>query len=110
MFEIFSIQYRVKVEDWSALMDTMSAVAFVSAVLLIVTIILNVIALNKYLSAVWFVSIGAHHTFLVHFALQEGIIYVNLFQDLTIREIKSLFQQGRIMGFKKGFPVKIVFA
>lgn len=44
-FQIFEINYRVKVEDWSALMDTMSVVAFVSAVLLIVTIILNVITL-----------------------------------------------------------------
>ncbi|MEN8194820.1 MAG: hypothetical protein ABFS12_18510 [Bacteroidota bacterium] len=47
-FQIFSINHRVKVADWSALMDTMSAVAFVSAVLLIVTIILNTITLIIY--------------------------------------------------------------
>jgi cytochrome c oxidase subunit 4 len=47
-FQIFEINQRVKVEDWSALMDTMSALAFVSAVLLIITIILNVITLIVY--------------------------------------------------------------
>lgn len=47
-FQIFQINYLVKVEDWSALMDTMNAVAFVSATLLIVTIILNVITLVVY--------------------------------------------------------------
>jgi len=47
-FQIFEINHRVKVEDWSALMDTMNAVAFVSAILLIVTIILNVITLIVY--------------------------------------------------------------
>ena len=51
-FQIFSINHRVKVADWSALMDTMSAVAFVSVVLLIVTIILNAITLIKYQSRV----------------------------------------------------------
>ncbi len=39
----------VKIEDWSALMDTTDAVVFVSAVLLIVTIILNVFTLFTYL-------------------------------------------------------------
>ena len=47
-FQIFSISRRVKVADWSALMDTMSAVVVVSAVLLIVTILLNVITLIVY--------------------------------------------------------------
>jgi len=47
-FQIFEINHRVKVEDWSALMDTMNAVAFVSATLLVVTIILNVITLIVY--------------------------------------------------------------
>ena len=47
-FQIFSLNQRVKVADWSALMDTMSGVACVSAVLLVVTIILNAITLNVY--------------------------------------------------------------
>ena len=38
----------VKVEEWSALMGTAGAVAFVAAVLLIVTIILNAITLIVY--------------------------------------------------------------
>lgn len=44
-FQIFYNYHLVKIGDWSALMDTMGAVTFVAAVLLIVTIALNVIAL-----------------------------------------------------------------
>ncbi len=47
-FQIFYSYHLVKIEDWSALMDTMGAVAFVSAVLLIITIILNAITLIVY--------------------------------------------------------------
>jgi len=47
-FQIFEIYGRVLVEDWSALLDTMDNVAFVSAILLIVTVILNIITLIKY--------------------------------------------------------------
>jgi hypothetical protein len=47
-FQILSINQRVKVADWSALMDTMSFVAFVSAILIIVTISLNIITLMVY--------------------------------------------------------------
>jgi hypothetical protein len=49
-FQIFEIYGRVLVEDWSALLDTMSTVAFVSAILLIVTVILNFITLIQYRS------------------------------------------------------------
>ncbi|MED4041217.1 hypothetical protein [Niallia taxi] len=47
-FQIFYTYHKVTVEDWGALMDTMYAVAFASAALLLVTIILNVITLNVY--------------------------------------------------------------
>ena len=47
-FQILEINHRVQVADWSALMDTMRAVAIVSAVLLIVTVILNAITLIVY--------------------------------------------------------------
>ena len=47
-FQIFYNYHLVKVEDWSALMDTAGAVSFVAAVLLIVTIILNAITLIVY--------------------------------------------------------------
>ena len=47
-FQIFYTYHKVTVEDWGALMDTMYAVAFASAILLIVTIILNVITLIMY--------------------------------------------------------------
>ncbi|WP_028391177.1 hypothetical protein [Bacillus cihuensis] len=47
-FQILYNYHLVKIEDWSALMDTTGAVAFVAAVLLIVTIILNAITLIVY--------------------------------------------------------------
>ncbi|WP_244969313.1 hypothetical protein [Tissierella praeacuta] len=47
-FQIFYNNHLVKIADWSALMDTIGAVSFVSAVLLTVTIILNVITLVIY--------------------------------------------------------------
>ncbi|MBS4192215.1 hypothetical protein KHA94_18780 [Bacillus sp. FJAT-49705] len=47
-FQIFYNYHLVKVEDWSALMDISGATAYVSAVLLIVTIILNAIAMIVY--------------------------------------------------------------
>lgn len=47
-FQIFNSYHLVKIEDWSALMDTMGTVAFVAAVLLIVTVILNAITLILY--------------------------------------------------------------
>jgi cytochrome c oxidase subunit 4 len=40
--------HLVKIEDWSALMDTSSAVALVAGLLLTVTIVLNAIALVVY--------------------------------------------------------------
>ncbi len=43
--QIFNINHLVKIEDWSALMDTTSSIAFVSAVLLAGTILLNAIVL-----------------------------------------------------------------
>ncbi len=47
-FQIFYNYHLVKIEDWSALMDTMGALVFVAATLLIVTIILNAITLIVY--------------------------------------------------------------
>lgn len=46
--QIFYSYHLVKIADWSALMDITGAVAFVSATLLIVTIILNAITLIVY--------------------------------------------------------------
>jgi cytochrome c oxidase subunit 4 len=46
--QIFYNYHLVKIADWSALMDTTDAVVFISAVLIIVTIILNVITLIIY--------------------------------------------------------------
>ncbi|MFD1737141.1 hypothetical protein ACFSCX_11315 [Bacillus salitolerans] len=47
-FQIFYNYHLVKIEDWSALMDTTGAVAFVAAILLIVTILLNAITMIIY--------------------------------------------------------------
>lgn len=47
-FQIYSFYERVKAEDWSALMDTISVIASVPAILLIGTIILNTITLYLY--------------------------------------------------------------
>ncbi|MFJ7737263.1 hypothetical protein ACIQ2D_13115 [Lysinibacillus sp. NPDC097287] len=47
-FQIFYTYHKVTVEDWGALMDTMYAVAFASAALLIITIVLNAITLIVY--------------------------------------------------------------
>lgn len=46
--QICSFYERVKAEDWSALMDTVSVIASVPAILLIGTILLNVITLYIY--------------------------------------------------------------
>ncbi|MHB8061781.1 MAG: hypothetical protein ACYDG2_03970 [Ruminiclostridium sp.] len=46
--QIFYTNHLVKIEDWSALMDTSSAVALVATLLLVVTIILNAITLVVY--------------------------------------------------------------
>ncbi|WP_188456028.1 hypothetical protein [Virgibacillus oceani] len=47
-FQIFYNSHLVKVRDWSALMDTMGAVAFFAGVLLIGTILLNALTLIIY--------------------------------------------------------------
>ena len=46
--QIFYSDHLVKIEDWSALMDTSHAVALAAALLLVVTIILNAITLIVY--------------------------------------------------------------
>lgn len=47
-FQIFYSYHLVKIEDWTALLDTTSTVVFMATVLLIVTIILNTINLIVY--------------------------------------------------------------
>ena len=47
-FQIFYHYYLVKIEDWSALMDTMGAVVVAAVVLLVITLILNGITLIMY--------------------------------------------------------------
>ncbi|BAQ11897.1 hypothetical protein OXB_3428 [Bacillus sp. OxB-1] len=47
-FAVFGFYERLKAEDWSALMDTVSVIASVPAILLIGTILLNAITLYIY--------------------------------------------------------------
>lgn len=47
-FQIFYTYHLVKIEDWTALMDTAGAMAFASATLVIVTILLNILTLILY--------------------------------------------------------------
>lgn len=47
-FQIFYNDHLVKIEDWSALMDTTDAVSSAAAALLIITILLNIITLIVY--------------------------------------------------------------
>ncbi len=47
--QLFYTNHLVQIEDWSALMDTSSAVALISTVHLAVTIVLNGITLAVYL-------------------------------------------------------------
>ena len=46
--QIFYTNHLVKLEDWSALMDTSSAVALIATILLVVTIMLNAFTLVVY--------------------------------------------------------------
>jgi cytochrome c oxidase subunit 4 len=48
LMQIFYTNYRIRMEDWSALMDTNKAVVLVSTVLFLVVLILNVITLVVY--------------------------------------------------------------
>ncbi|MDN4492529.1 hypothetical protein QYB95_03165 [Ureibacillus sp. BA0131] len=49
-FQIFYMHHKIKVGDWTALMDTICAVVFASAILLFVTILLNAITVIVYSS------------------------------------------------------------
>ena len=48
VFQIFEIRHRVRIEDWSALLDTIDALSWVVVVLAAMTIALNVVILNIY--------------------------------------------------------------
>lgn len=46
--QIFEMSYRVKVQDWSALMDTCGVLIRVVILFVVITVILNVIALKVF--------------------------------------------------------------
>lgn len=47
-FQILNINHLVNINDWSAIIDTIGFLAFVSSALLVITIILNIITLLIY--------------------------------------------------------------
>lgn len=47
-FQIYSLYERVKAQDWTALLDTMSIIVSLPAILIIGTILFNVITLSMY--------------------------------------------------------------
>lgn len=47
-FQLYYNYYLVRVEDWSALMDTMLAVIYAASVLSVITIFLNTMLVVKY--------------------------------------------------------------
>ena len=51
LFRIVYQKHLVQIEDWSAIMDTIWGVLFVSMVLIVVTITLNLITIIKYRKA-----------------------------------------------------------
>jgi hypothetical protein len=51
------------------------------------------VSIHINLAAVGFVAVLADHAGLVHFALQERSVDIDLFQDLTIGIVESLLQQ-----------------
>lgn len=46
--QIFYVNHLVKINDWAAFLDTSDAMAFVCAMLLVITLALNAIALTVY--------------------------------------------------------------
>jgi hypothetical protein len=50
------------------------------------------VSIYIYLTAMGFMAVLADHPGLIHFALQKGSIHIYLIQNLTVREIKILFQ------------------
>lgn len=48
LLQLFQVRQLVQIGDWSALMDTMDAVALAATVLLIVTAALNIAALLRW--------------------------------------------------------------
>ena len=61
----------------------------------LVTLEAQCIALADALDAVHIVAVAAANALLVHFALHEGAVDIDLFKDLSVREVIPLGQQLR---------------
>ncbi|OIQ58354.1 hypothetical protein MOTE_20170 [Moorella thermoacetica] len=44
--QLFEINHRVQIQDWSALMDTIGTLIWVAVILAVITLILNIMALG----------------------------------------------------------------
>jgi hypothetical protein len=67
------------------------------------------IPLDKYFTAVWFMTILAHDSGLVHFSLEKGGIYINLIQDLSVGKIESFLKERWPVGIQERTSVIVVF-
>ncbi|MEG1747221.1 MAG: hypothetical protein RR226_02220 [Oscillospiraceae bacterium] len=47
IFQLFEIQHRVNMMDWSSLMDTIGAISIVSMILVVIAVLLNLMANSK---------------------------------------------------------------
>ena len=53
------------------------------------------ITVNKYFSAMGFMTVTTYNPFLIHLALKKGCININFLKNLSIGKIQSLIKQGR---------------
>ncbi|QSQ09691.1 hypothetical protein H0A61_02070 [Koleobacter methoxysyntrophicus] len=44
--QLFEINHRVQIQDWSALMDTIGTLIWVAVILVVITLILNILVLS----------------------------------------------------------------
>lgn len=48
VLQIFEIQHRVYLQDFTAIMDTINTLSLIVIILIVVTVILNILALKKF--------------------------------------------------------------
>jgi hypothetical protein len=53
------------------------------------------------LEIVGVVTVAAGHTLLIHLALEKGTVDIDLFHDLAVGVIESLFEQRQTMGVQQ---------
>ena len=61
------------------------------------------------LGGVGIMTIGAGHTLLIHLALQVGTEDIDLFENLSIRKVESLFEKCQAVAVHMGTTELVVF-